>query len=152
MALQFNQAAQEGIYLRFPDNIAPQRELSYETAISMLLRGAVMAQSVPFAWAYIDKPMDGALFLLFHPPNVPFALDGLRFQDTEVKYPVPAGPRELEVAETKFGFAPGAGEAAASRVRRRYRLTKGGNAQLMLVHYTRGQPMRAFRATSPVVC
>ncbi len=93
MALQFNQAAQEGIYLRFPDNITPQRELSYENAISMLLRGAVMAQNVPFTWAYIDKPMDGSLFLLFHPQNVPFAIDGLRFQDSETKYPIPAGAR-----------------------------------------------------------
>lgn len=64
MSVQFNQAAQEGIYLRFPDNITPQRELTYEAAINMLLRGMAMAQTVPFSWAYIDKPM-GALSASF---------------------------------------------------------------------------------------
>ena len=111
MALQFNQAAQEGIYLRFPDNIAPQRELSYENAINMLLRGAVMAQNVPFTWAYIDKPMDGSLFLLFHPQNVPFAIDGLRFQDSETKYPIPAGARvstPTPTSQPPLTSAPGA--------------------------------------------
>lgn len=60
--MQFNQASQEGIYLRYPENIPAQRELTYEAAIGMLLRGAVMAQNFPFSWAYIDKPT-GA-----HPP------------------------------------------------------------------------------------
>ena len=57
MSVQFNQAAQEGIYLRFPDNIAPQREINYDFAINLLIRGMAMAQSIPFTWSYIDKPM-----------------------------------------------------------------------------------------------
>ena len=44
--------------------------------------------------------------------------------------------------ESKFGFIPGAGENVANRVRRKFRMIKGGNPQLILVHYGRGQPVR----------
>ncbi|KAF8158213.1 hypothetical protein B0H34DRAFT_445707 [Crassisporium funariophilum] len=118
----------------------PQREINYDSAVNMLLRSMSMAQGVPFAWGYVDKPADGTLLLLFLPPNAPFPTDGIRFQDSEVKYTLPAGSRELEVHEIKFGFIPGSTDSNASRVRRRYRLSKGGHAQLVLVHYTRGPP------------
>ena len=48
--------------------------------------------------------------------------------------------------ESKFGFIPGSGETAANRIRRRFRMVKGGNPQLILVHYSRGQ---AVRKSSP---
>ena len=41
--------------------------------------------------------------------------------------------------EVKFGFIPNSQDTTAWRVRRRYRLSKGGIPQLALVHYTRGQ-------------
>ena len=44
--------------------------------------------------------------------------------------------------ETKFGFIPGPGETVANRVRRKFRMSKGGNPQLFLVHYSRGQAVR----------
>ena len=44
--------------------------------------------------------------------------------------------------EAKFGFIPGSGESAANRVRRKFRMIKGGNPQITLVHYSRGQPVR----------
>lgn len=44
--------------------------------------------------------------------------------------------------ESKFGFIPGSGETVANRVRRKFRMTKGGNPQLVLVHYGRGQAVR----------
>lgn len=47
----------------------------------------------------------------------------------------------MEVAEVKFGFIPNQ-DASAYRVRRRYRLVKGGHPQLVLIHYTRGQSIR----------
>ncbi len=37
----------------------------------------------------------------------------------------------------KFGFVPGQ-DSAAYRIRRRYRLIKGGHPQLILIHYSRG--------------
>lgn len=43
--------------------------------------------------------------------------------------------------EAKFGFIAGSGETVANRVRRKFRMTKGGNPQLILVHYGRGQAM-----------
>ena len=44
--------------------------------------------------------------------------------------------------EAKFGFTPGPGETAANRIRRKFRMSKGGNPQLVLVHYSRGQAVR----------
>ena len=44
----------------------------------------------------------------------------------------------------KFGFIPGSSDTNASRVRRRYRLQKGGHSQLVLVHYTRGPATRGL--------
>lgn len=45
--------------------------------------------------------------------------------------------------EVKFGFIPNSTDTTAWRVRRRYRMHKGGHPQLVLIHYGRGQPMRA---------
>ena len=59
--------------------------------------------------------------------------------------------QELEVHEAKCGFIPGSQDQNASRVRRRYRLVKGGHPQLVLVHYTRGQPARKF-ALRYIIC
>ena len=44
--------------------------------------------------------------------------------------------------ESKFGFIPGTGETVANRIRRKFRMIKGGNSQLILVHYSRGQAVR----------
>jgi hypothetical protein len=46
--------------------------------------------------------------------------------------------------EARHGFVPLSGEMAASRVRRRYRLTKGGHPFLVLIHYSRGQSIRQY--------
>ena len=46
--------------------------------------------------------------------------------------------------EAKFGFIPGM-DTVAARVRRRFRLQKGGHPQLVLVHYSRGQSARTSR-------
>lgn len=57
----FQQVQQEGICLRFPENLGLHREISYENAANMLLRAVNMAQTIPFAWGYVDKPV-GWLF------------------------------------------------------------------------------------------
>lgn len=101
------------------------------------------------------------MLLLFLPPQSPFPIDGLRFQDQEVNFMIPIGTgrvsshwnqthsnlsliysQELEVHEAKFGFIPGSQDTNAWRFRRRYRLTKGGHSQLVLVHYTQGPQTR----------
>ena len=50
----------------------------------------------------------------------------------------------MEVCEARFGFVPNGNEPVASRVRRRYRIIKGGHVQLCLFHYSRGQAIRMF--------
>ncbi|KAF9046513.1 hypothetical protein BJ165DRAFT_1472230, partial [Panaeolus papilionaceus] len=140
MSAAFLQAQQEGLCLRYPEPIQPQREMAYDYAANVLLRATGYAQNVPFTWSYIDKPADGTVLLLFLNNQSAFPNDGIRYQDSEVKYNVPLGIRELEVSEIKFGFIPGSTDNSASRVRRRYRIVKGGNPSLVLVHYTRGPP------------
>ncbi|CDO72233.1 hypothetical protein BN946_scf184970.g85 [Trametes cinnabarina] len=73
-------------------------------------------------------------------PQLPFPIDGLVYLDRDQRYNVPiGGGRELEVVEVKYGFIPGI-DTTAYRVRRRYRLAKGGHPQLVLIHYCRGPP------------
>ncbi|KAJ7623692.1 hypothetical protein FB45DRAFT_926484 [Roridomyces roridus] len=141
----------EGICLRFPENLGLHREVSMEMAMSYLLRAA-QSVNVPYSLGFIDKPQEGQLILIFLPGNSGFPVDGLRYQDTETRYVVP-GPqaREIEVQEMKFGFVPG-GDSGAWRMRRRYRMIKGGHPQLVLVHYTRGPLAQIIPAlmTQPV--
>ncbi|KAF7768088.1 hypothetical protein Agabi119p4_7331 [Agaricus bisporus var. burnettii] len=135
------QAQSEGPCLRYPESAGMHREINLEAAINMLLRATHVAQTVPFTWGYIDKPAEGQTYVIFLPPDRPFPNDGVRYQDNEGKYGVPAANgREMEVCEIKFGFVPNSQDQQAWRFRRRYRLIKGGHPQLVLVHYTRGPP------------
>ncbi|KAH9985738.1 hypothetical protein BJV77DRAFT_1031425 [Russula vinacea] len=133
----------EGLCLRFPENLPPHANFSHELAVQMLGRAISLATQVAFQPSYIDKPPDGQIYLLFIPGGVNFPLDGIRYMEHEQRYAIPLPPDayELEVIEARHGFVPLSGEVAASRVRRRYRLIKGGHPFLVLVHYSRGQPM-----------
>ncbi|KAJ6485764.1 hypothetical protein C8R45DRAFT_997798 [Mycena sanguinolenta] len=152
------QAQADGLCLRFPETLGVHRELTIDNAVMLLLRGTQHATTVPFSWGYIDKPQEGQTLLLFIPGQTSFPTDGIRYQEPENKYVVSVNiqgtPREVEVHEVKFGFIPGA-DAGAYRQRRRYRITKGGHPQLILVHYSRGplaqivpslmnQPVRSY--------
>ncbi|KAK7031501.1 SWI/SNF and RSC complexes subunit ssr4 [Favolaschia claudopus] len=121
-----------------------------KTAAMLLIRGTQHAVNVPFSWGYVDKPQEGQTFLLFIPGQAPFPIDGIRYQEPETKFNIPpvmvgGQPRELEVHEVKFGFIPGV-DQTAFRLRRRYRIIKGGHPQLILVHYSRG-PMARIEGT-----
>ena|SRR5882762_6964491 len=94
---------------------------------------------------------EGQVFLIFLPPQSGFPNDGIRYQEPDNRYSIPAGSstRELEITESKCGFipsSPGTGftspDSTAWRIRRRYRLTKGGHPQMVLVHYGRGPAAR----------
>ncbi|KAK7025540.1 hypothetical protein VNI00_015893 [Paramarasmius palmivorus] len=148
-------APQDPPVLRHPDNFGVHREVNLEAAANMLVRALTMITQTPFTWCHIDKPLEGQVHLLFLPQQV-YPNDGIRWQEMETKYVVPVmnNTREMEVHEIKFGFVPG-GDQVAWRLRRRYRLTKGGHPGLYLVHYTRGgnaqimpslmnQPVRAY--------
>ncbi|PPR00439.1 hypothetical protein CVT24_004500 [Panaeolus cyanescens] len=138
MSAAFLQAQQEGLCLRYPEPIAPQREMTLEHAMNLLMRATTHAQNVPFTWSYIDKPQDGTVLLLYLGSQSAFPNDGIRYQEPETRMTVPMNIRELEVHEVKYGFIPGSTDTSASRFRRRYRIVKGGNPSLVLVHYTRG--------------
>jgi len=128
----------DGICLRFPENLGAHQSLPNEKAANMLLRAISFAQTTPFQWGYIDRPSDGQLFLIFVPPQLSFPNDGIRYQEAEQRMVIPTpNGAELEIAEVKFGFVPGQ-DSAAYRIRRRYRLIKGGHPQLILIHYSRG--------------
>ncbi|KAJ7789092.1 hypothetical protein B0H14DRAFT_2945872 [Mycena olivaceomarginata] len=134
-------AQADGLCLRFPESIGMHRELTIDAAAVLLLRGTSHAMGVPFSWGYVDKPQEGQTLLLFIPGQSPFPNDGIRYQEPETKYTVSVTiqgtPREIEVHEVKFGFVPGM-DAGAFRQRKRYRMTKGGHPQMILVHYSRG--------------
>lgn len=46
----------EGLCLRYPEPLGQQASISYEAAVSLLLRAIQLAQHTPFVWGYIDKP------------------------------------------------------------------------------------------------
>ncbi|EMD39494.1 hypothetical protein CERSUDRAFT_111802 [Gelatoporia subvermispora B] len=146
------QLQQDGLCLQYPENLPLHATLSQEMALSMLLRATQLAQHTPFVWRYIDKPADGQLFLIFAMPSAPFPADGIRYQDQEQRYVLPAASgRELEVLEVRHGFIPGSPDPAAYRARRRYRLSKGGHPQLVLIHYSRGQAIPIIPAMNTPV-
>ncbi|TCD59780.1 hypothetical protein EIP91_011473 [Steccherinum ochraceum] len=149
----------EGLCLRYPENLGAHPTFTPEMAANMLVRATNLSQTTPFNWGYIDRPNDGQLFLIFVPPQLSFPIDGVRYQDQEQRYAMPIGNgREMEIAEIKYGFIPQQ-DQSASRVRRRYRLVKGGHSQLILLYYTRGQsapippslnqPIRAYPLRTP---
>ncbi|KAH9048737.1 hypothetical protein EDB84DRAFT_1434146 [Lactarius hengduanensis] len=143
----------EGLCLRFPENLPPHSSLTHEVAVQMLVRAVGLATQIAFQSSYVDKPPDGQIYLLFIPGGVNFPLDGVRYMEAEQRYSIPIqGGRELEVIEARHGFIPLSGEMVASRVRRRYRLVKGGHPFLVLVHYSRGQsiPVPPPLQTQPV--
>lgn len=52
----FQQAQTEGLCLRYPENIAPHREVTFDTAVTILLRAIQLSQNIPYTWGFIDKP------------------------------------------------------------------------------------------------
>ncbi|KAI5989949.1 hypothetical protein EDD15DRAFT_2282944 [Pisolithus albus] len=138
--------------LRFPENLGLHASVSIEAAANMLLRALQMSQNVPYMWTFIDKPAEGQLFLLYLQNPTQFPNDGIRYQDQETRLVIPVGNKEMEISETKYGFVPNSQDTTAWRVRRRYRLHRGGHPQLVLVHYARGPAIQIIPSllSSPV--
>ncbi|KTW26475.1 hypothetical protein T552_02956 [Pneumocystis carinii B80] len=123
--------------------------LSIESITDMLLKAPGVVQKVPFVWNFIDKPVDGQIFLVWlspessmHPPP-----DGLQYMDSENCYRIDIGGNTVEIFEHKYGFHP-VTESHASRIRRRFRLVKGGNDQLWLIYYLRSSENDRLPANS----
>ncbi|KAG2054052.1 hypothetical protein BDR06DRAFT_935602 [Suillus hirtellus] len=142
--MAFQQIQQETPILKYPEDFGLHPNVSLENAANMLFRAIQTSQNQPYTWTFIDKPQEGQIYLLFMPNPAQPLNDGIRWQDQENRYtmPVQRGTRELEVAEVKYGFIPNSQDTAAWRMRRRYRLHKGGHPQLVLVHYSRVPPIQ----------
>ncbi|KIM74153.1 hypothetical protein PILCRDRAFT_828437 [Piloderma croceum F 1598] len=159
--MAFEQARAEGLCLRYPENLGIHSSITYENAVTMLTKALAVSPQVPYTWGWIDRPSEGQVYLVFIPPQSGFPNDGIRYQEVDNRYSIPAGSstRELEIIESKYGFIPSSPatgysspDSTAWRVRRRFRLTKGGHPQLVLVHYGRGvaAPIISSLATQPV--
>ncbi|KTW30392.1 uncharacterized protein T551_01675 [Pneumocystis jirovecii RU7] len=123
--------------------------LSIESITDMLIKAPGVAQQVPFVWNFIDKPVDGQIFLVWLSPesNMNPPSDGLQYMDSENCYRVDIGGNTVEIFEHKYGFHP-ATESHTSRIRRRFRLIKGGNDQLWLIYYLRSNENDRLLANS----
>ncbi|KZT38059.1 hypothetical protein SISSUDRAFT_1047663 [Sistotremastrum suecicum HHB10207 ss-3] len=126
--------------LRYPEALAFKNDITMDVACRLLRRTHSLAEQTPFVWNYIDRPPVGSLFVVFLVPQSPIMpVDGIRYLGKEQTFTVTPFPGiEVEVSEMSYGFIPGTKEQHATLVRRRYRFTKGGNEQLMLVHYQAG--------------
>ncbi|KAG2118396.1 hypothetical protein DEU56DRAFT_838162 [Suillus clintonianus] len=142
--MSFQQMQQEAPVLKYPEDFGLHPNVSLENAANMLFRAIQTSQTLPYNWTFIDKPQEGQIYLLFMPNPAQPLNDGIRWQDQENRYtmPVQRGARELEVAEVKYGFIPNSQDTTAWRMRRRYRLHKGGHPQLVLIHYSRVPPIQ----------
>ncbi|KAG4302405.1 hypothetical protein PCANB_001332 [Pneumocystis canis] len=108
--------------------------LPIESITDMLVK----ASGVPFVWNFIDKPVDGQIFLVWLSPELSMnpPPDGFQYMDSENCYRIDIGGNTVEIFEHKYGFYP-LTESHTSRIRRRFRLIRGGNDQLWLIYYLR---------------
>jgi len=107
MAMSYQQAQAEGLVLRHPENLGLHREVTLDMAVQMLLRAPGMSQNVPYSWTYIDRPMgkfkldcghigftnfslEGQLYMICMAQNLPFPADGIRWQEQETRFTLPA--------------------------------------------------------------
>ena len=67
-------------------------QVTYEAAVQYLVKAHQLATGVPFQWGYIDRPQEGSLFIVFLlPQQRVFPNDGVRYQEQETRYTIPAG-------------------------------------------------------------
>ncbi|KAF7289488.1 Zn-dependent exopeptidase [Mycena chlorophos] len=86
------QQQNEGLCLKYAEPLGSHRDVNLDMALNMLGRGHHVASTQPFQWGYIDKPNAGEIFLVHVPNQAAFPIDGIRYQEAETKYTVPAGP------------------------------------------------------------
>jgi hypothetical protein len=88
--------------LRFPDPLQPTPEMPPERAAEMLARAAQLATEKPFVWAYIDKPGEHTVHLVFLPRENSVYNDGIRYLDRETRMVVPLGMERVRIVITVF--------------------------------------------------
>ena len=82
--------------LKYPEQLGLHPQLSYEMALQYLIKAHHLAAQVPFQFGYIDKPQEGSLFMVFVlPQQRMFPNDGIRYQEQEQRYIIPAGANRV---------------------------------------------------------
>lgn len=123
--------------------------LGIESVGEMLVKAAGIATTAPFQWQYIDKPVEGSIYLVYMPAHSPPPPDGYMYMDAEQSYQMLVQGRQLDIWEHKYGFAPGV-DGVTCRLRRRFRLGgKGPNdlsSSLWLLFYTRSEENQRVQA------
>lgn len=78
--------------LKYPEPLGLHPQVTYEMAVQYLVKAHQLAAQYPFQFGYIDKPPDGSLFMIFLlPQQRVFPNDGVRYQEQETRYNIPAG-------------------------------------------------------------
>jgi len=89
--MTFEQARAEGLCLRYPENLGTHPSITYENAVTMLMKALTVSPQVPYTWGWIDRPSEGQVYLVFVPPQSSFPNDGIRYQEPDSRYSIPAG-------------------------------------------------------------
>jgi hypothetical protein len=56
VVMSFEQARDDGLCLRYPENLGSHASINYETAVNMLTKGMQLSHQVPYTWGWIDRP------------------------------------------------------------------------------------------------
>lgn len=59
-----DQARAEGLCLRYPENLGLHLSITYDMAVTMLMKATVLSQQVPFSWGWIDQPSGQSILYL----------------------------------------------------------------------------------------
>lgn len=115
--MSFQQPHPDAPCLRFPENIGLHANVTIEAAANMLARATQLSLTVPYPWTFIDKPVgmsardrtrtkcadmsvsisEGQVLLLFLPNPAQFPNDGIRYQDQETRYALPAPGNRVRI-------------------------------------------------------
>lgn len=97
------QLRHEGLCLRYPENLGQHANITYEMAVSMLIKAAIASQTVPFQWGWIDRPAEGQVFLVFIGGGMSGMTgssinDGIRYQEMDNRYVIPADNNRVRLS------------------------------------------------------
>jgi len=129
------------LFLRMNYDLALSAQYTTETAVKALLRLPEFSARYPYSYVYIDKPNEGETHAIYLIQGTRLPPDGIRYLEDETRINMNSGQVELEVLESKSGYVPGV-DSVAWRVRRLFRLSKGGHGSMAMLHYSRGNPIQ----------
>ncbi|KAF8311056.1 hypothetical protein DL93DRAFT_2083724 [Clavulina sp. PMI_390] len=133
---------QNDLWLRMDYDIANNVHYPNDTAVKALQRLPDYSQRYPYYYVQIDQPGEGETHAVYLNPqarNLP--PDGIRYLEQDTRSIVQNPQFDLEVIESRGGFIPGK-DQVAHRIRRVFRLARGGHPSMAMLHYSRGPPIQ----------